>query len=235
MFKFQQFTVFQENAAMKVGTDGVLLGAWATVSEKTERILDIGTGTGLVALMLAQRCAKATIDAVEIDVPSCHDAALNFSSSPWHERLNLFGEAFYSFQDKTVNKYDLIVSNPPFFSGSLQNSCNRKATARHDRALNQEGLISGVVQLLEKNGRFTLILPVGDYDQFQLKASRAGLYEEQKLMVKPTPHKPVKRIDSVWQKYPPNNHRCDELVVEMSRHCYSEEFKRIVSGFYLAF
>ncbi len=220
---------------MKVGTDGVLLGAWTPVPNNTKRILDVGTGTGLVALMLAQRCTKAVIDAVEFDANSCRVADFNFRASPWNKRLNLLEESFQAFSRESTDKYDLIVSNPPFFSGNLRNSCARKAAARHDVALSQEELIPGVLKLLTESGHFSLILPVADYDQFCLRAARNGLYESQRLMVKPTSNKPVKRIVSVWGKNRVDRPYVDELIVELSRHNYSEEFRNIVLGFYLAF
>jgi tRNA1Val (adenine37-N6)-methyltransferase len=235
MFTFQQFKVCQEHAAMKVGTDGVLLGAWTPVPANAHRILDIGAGTGLVALMLAQRTQNVMIDAVEIDAPSCIDAQKNFEISPWNDRLSLYASSFQDFAEKAEFKYDLIVSNPPFFSRSLRNSCHRKATARHNGALSQEDIIAGALQLLSDDGRFSLILPVCDYEEFRRKASRAGLFECGRLEVIPNPGKPVKRIVSVWSKKSVSKLDVESVVVELSRHNYSPDFKRIVSGFYLAF
>lgn len=233
MFTFQQFKVYQEHAAMKVGTDGVLLGAWTPVPGKAGRILDVGTGTGLVALMLAQRTYDAVIDAVEIDAPGCLDAQMNFEISPWNDRLNLFGSSFQDFAESAHNKYDLIVSNPPFFSGSLKNSCQRKATARHNGELSQEDIIAGVLQLLADDGTFSLILPVADYEDFRGKASRAGLFESRRLEVRPTPGKPVKRVLSVWGRSLPDKLATEEMVLELSRHQYSEFYKTLTADFYL--
>ncbi|WP_291861157.1 methyltransferase [Marinilabilia sp.] len=233
MFTFQQFKVYQENAAMKVGTDGVLLGAWTPVCEKAERILDIGTGTGLVALMLAQRTDKSVVDAVEIDAPSCLDARENFEISPWNDRLNLYNSSLQDFSKRVDFKYDLIVSNPPFFSGSLKNPNQRIAAARHNAGLSQEDLLSGVLQLLSDEGRFSLILPVSDYETFRMKAARAGLFESRRLEVMPNPGKPVKRIVSVWERVFSDESIVEEMVLELSRHHYSNSFRRIVSEFYL--
>lgn len=235
MFKFQQFAVVQENAAMKVGTDGVLLGAWTPVDHRPAKILDVGAGTGLVALMLAQRTKSALIDAVEIDAAACMDARLNFDASPWSERLNLYHSSFQDYSDSNTSSFDLIVSNPPFFSGSLKNSCQRKATARHNGELSREDIIAGVVKLLSENGIFSLILPVSDYEDFHMKACRAGLSECRRLEVIPNTGKPIKRIISVWRKKSVSELVVESVVVEISRHNYSPAFKRIVSGFYLAF
>jgi tRNA1Val (adenine37-N6)-methyltransferase len=233
MFTFQQFKIYQEYAAMKVGTDGVLLGAWTPLPEKADRILDIGTGTGLVALMVAQRSSAGIIDAVEIDAPGCVDAERNFENSPWSERLILYNKSFQVFAEKAAFKYDLIVSNPPFFSASLKNPCHRKATARHDGALSKEDLVEGVLRLLSEDGVFSLILPVVDYEEFRSKASRAGLYESRRLMVKPTPYKPVKRVISVWGKLFPEDPVTEEIVLELSRHQYSNFYKTLTADFYL--
>jgi len=233
MFTFQQFKVCQENAAMKVGTDGVLLGAWTPVDHQPLRILDVGTGTGLVALMLAQRIGAGMIDALEIDEPGCVDARQNFEMSPWSDRLNLHHISFQDFSEKVAVKYDLIVSNPPFFNSGLKNPCHRKATARHSEALNQEDLLNGVLCNLADDGRFSLILPVADYEAFRGKASRAGLYESRRLLVKPTPDKPVKRVVSLWSKSFSTELVSEEMVLELSRHYYSEYYKSLTDDFYL--
>lgn len=233
MFQFKQFCITQEKAAMKVGTDGVLLGAWTPVEEHVKSILDIGTGTGLVALMLAQRCMSAKIDAVEMDDFACEDANQNFNASPWKQRLTLIHESFQSFTEKTINKYDLIVTNPPFFSNGLKNNCSRESQARHDESLSQDDLILGVIKLLDETGTFVLILPLADYEEFRFKAARNGLYENRRLLVKPTPRKPVKRVLSSWSKKMSREFISDEMVLELSRHNYSETFRGMTAGFYL--
>jgi tRNA1Val (adenine37-N6)-methyltransferase len=235
MFKFQQFTVIQENAAMKVGTDGVLLGAWTPVDHQPAKILDVGTGTGLVALMLAQRTQNAMIDAVEIDDAACIDAGTNFKASPWSDRLNLHYTSLQDFAEGNASSYDLIVSNPPFFSGSMKNPNERKAVARHNGGLSHEDLVSGVLKLLSRQGRFSLILPVEDYNVFRFKTARAGLFESQRLEVSPNPGKPVKRVISEWTRAAVNAPNIERIDIEESRHKYTPGFKNIVSGFYLAF
>ncbi|WP_234408438.1 tRNA1(Val) (adenine(37)-N6)-methyltransferase [Marinilabilia salmonicolor] len=220
---------------MKVGTDGVLLGAWTPVDLQPAKILDAGTGTGLVALMLAQRTRNAMIDAVEIDDAACVDARINFEASPWNDRLNLYHASLQDFAENSASSYDLIVSNPPFFSGSMKNECSRKATARHDVSLTAEDLLEGVNKLLSVDGVFSLILPVYDYESFRLKAACSGMYEQKRLMVHPNPGKPAKRVLSVWTRKQVNLPIIESLDVEESRHKYTPGFKNIVSGFYLAF
>ncbi|WP_462317721.1 tRNA1(Val) (adenine(37)-N6)-methyltransferase [Marinilabilia sp.] len=233
MFHFQQFSIKQERAAMKVGTDGVLLGSWAPVNDNTNRILDLGTGTGLIALMLAQRSSESMIDAVEIDEPSAGEALVNFQDSPWSGRLTLVNDSFQSFSQNTIEKYDLVTCNPPFFSNGVRNNCDRKATARHNDVLSQEELISGVLKILAENGNFCLILPVPDFADFKFKAARSGLFEHHRLSVKPTPQKPVKRILSCWKKHSASILEESEMVLELSRHNYSDTFRKMTSEFYL--
>ena len=128
---------------MKVGTDGVLLGAWTPLPDQESLILDVGTGTGLIALMLAQRAPRATVHGVEFDDMSCRDARHNFEKAPWDDRLHLYETSFQDFYQTRDPRYHLIVCNPPFFSQSLHNPCHRKANARHNHALSHEELLTG--------------------------------------------------------------------------------------------
>ena len=151
-FSFKRFTVWQRRAAMRVGTDGVLLGAWFDPGGDGARMLDVGTGTGVIALMAAQRNPSARIDAVEIDAGSCADAAENFAGSPWAERLALFGESFVSFCGHATRKYDRIVSNPPYFVGSLKCPDPGRTRARHTDSLPHPELLAGAAGLLTEKG-----------------------------------------------------------------------------------
>ena len=160
-FKFKQFAVEQDDVAMKVGTDGVLLGAWAN-TDNAKRILDIGTGTGVIALQMAQRNPVAQIHAVEIDETAAHRARANFDLSPWAERMNVEQTAVQEFSP--AEKFDLIVSNPPYFVDSLLPPDAKRSTARHTHDLSFEELDSAVCQLLADDGLFALILPVTEFE-----------------------------------------------------------------------
>ncbi|MFW6202987.1 MAG: tRNA1(Val) (adenine(37)-N6)-methyltransferase [Marinilabilia sp.] len=234
MFHFQQFSIQQSGAAMKVGTDGVLLGAWTPLTDLPDRILDVGTGTGLVALMLAQRHPSAMIDAVEIDSQSCLDARWNFEHSPWKYRLTLFEMSFQDFSKTAGSPYDLIVCNPPFFFRSIKNTCRRKTVARHDDALDYQELLHGSRQLLHPGGQLSLILPAEGHETFRGMAARNGWFEYRRLNVKPSPGKKVKRVLSCWGLLVPEDHLAsEEMVVEISRHQYSDDFYRLTRDFYL--
>jgi tRNA1Val (adenine37-N6)-methyltransferase len=236
MFHFKQFSVRQDRAIMKVGTDGVLVGAWTPVPDYPDTtILDVGSGTGLIALMMAQRCPSACIDAVEIDTPSCEDMKVNFSKSDWSDRLQVFNTSFQDFCVNNNKHYDLIVCNPPFFSNALRNPSERKAVARHNHLLHQEELIDGVKKLLNRNGFFSLILPLQDYELFRIAASRKSLFEHRRLNVRPTPAKAVKRVMSLWGFNMPEQPVIEEFFVESARHHYSDEFIKLTRAYYLNF
>ncbi|MGB5435860.1 MAG: methyltransferase, partial [Maribacter sp.] len=147
-FKFKEFIIHQDRCAMKIGTDGVLLGAWTSLAGHPKSILDIGAGTGLLALMLAQRCGAETIDALEINADAYEQCVENFEASPWDDRLFCYHAGLDEFMDEIEDQYDLIVSNPPFFSEDVSSGDFARDTARQNQSLPFEALIEGVSMLL---------------------------------------------------------------------------------------
>ena len=233
VFHFKQFSVYQGKTVMKVGTDGVLLGAWAPV-DQASTILDVGTGTGLIALMLAQRNPHATITAIDIDKEACEEAAANFKSSPWLSRLTASNVSLQEFLQVSGKKYDLLVSNPPYFSRSMQAPCLRRTHSRHDETLSIADLIQCSKQLLNDRGTLALVLPVDQYEKLGLVAVQQGLYEQRRVLVHPNPGKPVKRILSVWGFTSPDRVEEDNLVIENGvRHQYSDAYIQLTKDFYL--
>lgn len=231
-FEFKQFRVEQRKSAMKVGTDGVLLGAWTPVKDAL-RILDIGTGTGLIALMLAQR-SDARIDAVEIDQQSAEEAEFNFNQSAWNERLCLINADFHKFAFSVDNTYDLIVSNPPFFVNSLKSSNSASSMARHNDMLSFNQLVLGARKLLNSSGRLCVILPFSSFGEFKECARMAGFYLHHLLKVIPKEGKAPKRIlmeFSLTAVYPVE----DTLTILNSFSGYSEDYKILTTTFYPAF
>ncbi|MCK9414510.1 MAG: methyltransferase [Prolixibacteraceae bacterium] len=229
-FQFKQFLITQENSALKVGTDGVLLGAWCGVTG-AKRILDVGTGTGVIALMLAQR-SEAHIAAVEIDKNACRDALHNFQNSPWGERLALYSSDFNDFQKSHAISFDLVVCNPPFFKKSMKSSDPASSIARHDVSLSFEQLITGAKKLLTSQGRLAVILPIEVLDDFRETARLAGFYLSRKTTVIPKVGKPPKRVlleFSVLATYPES----DELVILIDQQRFSENFIELTREFYL--
>lgn len=230
-FKFKQFTVFQDQCAMKVGTDGVLLGAWAQVSS-CNHILDIGTGTGLVALMLAQRSPKTLIDALDIDEGCVLQALQNVSQSPFAQHIDVYQISFQDFAQHTIKKYDLIVSNPPYFQNALKSPNRSRNHARHNDALSFFDILSEGVHLLSEVGRIALILP-HEFKQTILDyAATVQLFANRITNVYPLPHKPVKRL---LIEFGVKGKDCveDDLTIELSRHQYSDEFNALTKEFYL--
>jgi tRNA1Val (adenine37-N6)-methyltransferase len=194
VFTFKQFDVKQSDAAMKVGTDSVLLGS-LLVSNSPQNILDIGTGTGLLALMMAQRFAQAQIDAVEIEEDAFQEAKYNFSMSKWKERLHIMNQSFQAFC-KVSQKYDLIVSNPPYYESENHFSIpiEQRSKARHNGALSFEDLLNGINQLLSNKGLCWMILPVKEFDLVKQKALANGLAVVHQIFIHPKVGKDFNRI-----------------------------------------
>ncbi len=231
-FKFKQFTIFQDRCAMKVGTDGVLLGAWTGV-EKAQNILDIGTGTGLVALMLAQR-SLAKIDAVEIDECSSMQARENVTLSPWKERINVYSSSIQDYAHYCTTAYHLIVSNPPFFENASKASEPARTVARHTDMLSPIDLLNISQKLLKPDGRLAVIYPIEAANSFQNTATKYGIFCQKKLLVKPTPTRSAKRVlmeFSTTQTNPVEQ----TLSIETDRHRYTPEFIDLVKDFYLKY
>lgn len=232
-FQFKQFTVHHDKCAMKVGTDGVLLGAWADVS-KAERILDVGSGSGLIALMLVQR-STADIHAIDIDKGAFAQSTENFERSSWATRLNAHHISFHDYAIKSNEVYDLIVSNPPYFKSETIPPKQQRALARHSLELDMEQLLSNSIKLLSANGRLCLILPSEQLDQLKELAKTNGLFLSRLTHVHPKPGKPPKRILVQLEKEESGLNE-DVLVIEAdARHEYSMEFKELLKDFYLAF
>jgi tRNA1Val (adenine37-N6)-methyltransferase len=231
-FKFKHFTIFQDKSAFKVGTDGVLLGACADISN-AKRILDIGTGTGLIALMLAQRC-NAEIVAIEPDYNSFLEARHNAGLCKWRKRIELFHTSLQDFDPGSI-KFDLIVTNPPFFTDSLRNPDPVKSNTRHNDSLNSDDLLNGTVRLLEDTGKLQLILPYVEGNIFIAGAQAYGLYCNNILKIRPLPTSEVKRMILTFSK---KRTRAQEkfLTIERGqRHEFTEDYINLTKDFYLKF
>lgn len=219
---------------MKIGTDGVLLGAWTPISHEVNAILDIGAGTGIIALMLAQKSFAETIDAIEIDEDAYEQAVENFENSPWGDRLFCYHAAFDEFvEEMQEEKYDLIVSNPPFFvNTTISKNATSRETARSQASLPLEELLHGVSLLLSKNGIFSLVLPKEEEKTVLEIAAAHKLYPNKITEVKGTETAKVKRILITFQFLQKEIERT-QLILEESRHHYTPEYKKMVAPFYL--
>ena len=229
MFRFKQFTIHQDACAMKVGTDGVLLGALADVTAATH-LLDIGTGTGLVALMLAQRNPSMSIDAIEIDSKAAKQAAENVAQSPWPQ-IRVHCTALQTY---TANQpYNLIVSNPPYFVNSLKAPKAARTTARHTDSLSFNELVEGVDRLLSPAGKFWVILPADEQTNFCQLAQEKGLYPYRLIHVHPRAEKPAKRIVMGFSRTQITAQQEHLTIEKEQRHQYTDAFAQLTAPFYL--
>lgn len=232
-FRFKQFTIRQERAAMKVGTDGVLLGAWATVPVPGSRVLDVGSGTGLIALMLAQRTPDVHVDALEIDPSSAEQALENFQASPWADRIACFQTSLQDYTPVSKFKYELIICNPPFFTSSFKTTSREKNLARHDDSLSLEDLLRCSTSLLTPTGTLSLVLPIEREAHFFDLVRKSGMFCRRLTRVIPTPGKAVKRLLLECTFQPGDCSEAELCIEEGGRHVYSEEYKRLTEQFYL--
>jgi Predicted O-methyltransferase len=195
-FQFKEFTINQDKTAMKVGTDGVLLGAWCAVNNYLDSVLDIGAGTGVIALMIAQRSDALTIDAVEVDADAYEQTVENFEQSDWGDRLYCYNATFEEFANEIAEEeetYDLIVSNPPFYTDAFETENLARNKARFTSALSFEDLLQGVSKILSKNGVFAVIIPFKEQDNFINLAKQKNLFLKRLCTVKGTKTSAIKR------------------------------------------
>jgi tRNA1Val (adenine37-N6)-methyltransferase len=233
IFKFKQFSVKQDRCAMKVGTDGVLLGAWTPIENNPFSILDIGTGTGIIALMLAQRSNAEQIDALEIDEEAYEQAVDNFENSPWSERLFCFHAGLDEFIDEPEDEYDLIVSNPPFYSENFKTENSQRDLARFQDALPFEDLIEAADLLLSENGIFSVIIPYKEEERFIDLCAAVELFPIKITRVKGKHTTPIIRSLLAFKRFELPVLDANELVIEISRHEYTDEYVEFVKDFYL--
>lgn len=231
IFQFKQFSISQKDCSMKVGTDGILLGAWADTNQ-VENILDIGTGTGLIALMMAQRSNAATIHAVEIDELAWKEASANIENSPWKDRVTAFNDSVQDYARSYRGAYDLIVSNPPFFSGGVFSSKEERANVRHTIKLPNGDLLSAARNLLTKEGRFCVILPVIEGLRFKEMAKNYGLHCTKVTEVQPAPDKAPNRLLMQFEKDAKNPQE-DRFIIRNQDGQYSQQQIDLTKDFYL--
>jgi tRNA1Val (adenine37-N6)-methyltransferase len=230
-FEFKKFAIDQSRSAFKVGTDGVLLGAYTNVAD-VKNILDIGAGTGLIALMLAQKSA-AEIVAIEPDSESFAQMCDNISNSPWRDRIKAIETTLQNFQ--YTGKFDLIVSNPPYFTDSLKNPDPIKSQTRHNDTLKPVDILESVINLLDEQGRFQLILPYVEGNLFIAEAAGYGLYCCDILKIKPLPTSEVKRLILTFVKKKTKPTEKFLTISNGKRDEFTEEYIKLTKDFYLKF
>ncbi len=232
-FTFKQFSINQDKTAMKVGTDGVLLGAWTPVSHNPFSVLDIGAGTGIIALMIAQRSGAEQIDALEIDEDAYEQAVENFENSPWGDRLFCFHAGLDEFIEEPEDEYDLIVSNPPFYAEDYKSSNEQRDLARFQDAMPFDEIVEAADLLLSENGILAIIIPFREEEKFIALAKESELYPIKITRVKGTPSSEIKRSLLAFSRNENTQTEIDELIIEIERHIYTPEYINLTKDFYL--
>ena len=228
-FQFKQFTIHQQNCMMKVGTDGTLLGAWALASEGPCRILDIGTGTGLIALMMAQRYPQALVTAIDIDEGAVRQAKENVSASPFADRIIVYKTDVLTYEEE--KKYDSIVCNPPFFENSLTCPDPHRTMARHTVTLGYRQLMEAAFRLLKVEGRFSVIIPTDCRKRLESESYLNGFFISRVCSIKTTSSKTPKRYMIELKKMAVNEIDITNGIIELSPHIKSEWYRELTKDF----
>lgn len=233
MFSFKQFNVSQNKSAMKIGTDAVLLGAWCPIDNHPKTILDIGAGTGILALMLAQRTNAPQIDAIEIDENAFEECVANFENSPWADRLYCFHAGLDEFVDEPEDEYDIIISNPPFFTENFKSGDLSRDLARFEDSLPFEDLIDAANLLLSEDGFFVVVIPYKEEEKFIDLCAESSLFPVKVTRVRGAHNTPIVRSLMAFKRYELAVLEADELVVEINRHEYTDDYINLTQDFYL--
>jgi tRNA1Val (adenine37-N6)-methyltransferase len=228
-FRFKQFEIVQSRSAMRVGTDAVLLAAWVKFDSCTH-VLDVGTGTGVIALICAQRCSTAFIEAIEIDQGSAEDARQNFEQSPWNERLKIHLGDFLKIA--TSEKFDLIISNPPYFTHSLRAADPIRNAARHDDFLPSDAFMKHSKGLLKPNGKIALIFPKSELERWVIDGAAVGLKPVRICHVFTLAHKEAARVMVEFCFEAPKEPEVDSVLIQKSPGEPSDVYKQMTTEFY---
>ena len=231
-FKFKEFSVNQDRCAMKIGTDGVLLGAWASVNKNPFSVLDIGSGTGVLSLMIAQRSYAENIEALEIDADAYEQCSENFENSPWADRLVCYHASLLEFVEEIDDKFDLIICNPPFYSEDYKTENEARDLARFNDAMPFEHLIFSVVNLLSEDGLFSVVIPFKEEADFIALASKSGLFPNRVLRIKGHSTSEIKR-SLIEFSFTQQDTNISELIIETARHQYTDDYITLTKDFYL--
>ncbi|MFA9290320.1 MAG: tRNA1(Val) (adenine(37)-N6)-methyltransferase [Solirubrobacteraceae bacterium] len=233
MFQFKQFNILQDRCAMKIGTDGVLLGAWCPIDNNPKIILDIGTGTGIIALMLAQRTDAIQIDAIEIEENAFEQATDNFENSIWADRITCYHAGLDELVDEPDDEYDLIVCNPPFYSEDFKTGDERRDAARFQDAMPFEELVDAAHLLLSENGIFAVIIPFKEEDKFIDLCANCELFPINVTRVKGNLTSEIKRSLLAFKRYELPILTTSQLVIEVNRNEFTVDYINLTKDFYL--
>ncbi|KAA5827942.1 methyltransferase [Algibacter amylolyticus] len=234
-FVFKEFQINHDQCAMKIGTDGVLLGAWTSLKNRPFSILDIGAGTGVLALMLAQRSDAEIIDAIEIDDSAFEQCVDNFEQSPWGDRLFCYHASLADFTEELEteeDRYDIIICNPPFYSEDYKTDNNQRDLARFQDAMPFNHLLESTSKLLSEIGVFSVVIPFKESSTFIQLASEFNLFPNRILHVKGNPTSEIKRA-LIEFSFRSSETTMESLIIETERHQYTEAYINLTKDFYL--
>jgi tRNA1Val (adenine37-N6)-methyltransferase len=232
LFQFKQFSVNQDQCAMKIGTDGVLLGAWTSVEKNPFSILDIGAGTGVLSLMLAQRSHAEVIEALEIDDNAFEQCVDNFEQSPWNDRLFCYHASLEEFTEEIDEQYDLIICNPPFYAEDYKTESAQRDQARFQDAMPFEHLLESVKILLSEDGVFSVIIPFSEEKKMINLAEQVALFPKKITHVRGNPSADIKR-SLIEFSFINQDVKTSELTIEIARHQYTDDYINLTKAFYL--
>jgi len=230
-FEFKQFTIHQQHCAQKVSTDACILGAWATLATSTKTVLDLGTGTGLLALMMAQKSEHIAIHAIDIDPQAVKQARANAAASPWAARIQVFGGDIRSYVFPYA--YGLIITNPPFFNNSLLGPDAAKNQARHTLSLSYSDLLESFEKWLLHDGEAAILLPYNEYLEFNTLAERRGFYTYSALLIQHSPNSVIKRVVFMLSRKRVSTANETTLIIKNNDGSYSAAFIQLLQPYYL--
>ena len=231
-FRFKQFSMYHHRSTMKIGTDAMILSAWAEVSG-ANRVLDIGTGSGIIALMMAVR-SSAVIDAVEIDEASVNEARDNFKQSPFSDRLQVFNKSMASFSESVNNTYDVIISNPPFFINDMRPQNSRKQQARHTDSLSYSDLCFYSRKMLNNEGKLCLVLPYTESKTFLSIAAGHGLFLQKRLLIFPRPCKAPNRVNLQLGTTKPATVNEEKFIIRNEDNRFTKQYSDLLGEYYIS-
>ncbi len=231
-FQFQQFSLAHHKSTMPIGTDAVLLGAWAAVHADTQSVLDIGCGCGIIGLMVMQRAKNGKVTFLDMDQCSMQEAESNGNNSPWKEHLSYYCTTIQEFAKETPQQFDLIVSNPPYFENSLKSPVATRTQSRHTDMLSFEELIISANSLLTKEGNFCVVLPRLAMENFVAIVKKNGLFVNNKTFIFPTVQKEANRVLLRFSK---EENECIEtsLILRNEKREYTDEYKKLTYSYHI--
>lgn len=232
-FFFKKFGMFHHRSTMRIGTDAVLFAQWVEVSPH-DNVLDVGTGSGIIPMILSQKGA-GSVDAVELDTDSYEEARLNFSVSVWNEKLNAINDDVRTFADETDKKYDLIVSNPPYYASDVKPIKEKKVMARHVSTLSFKDLLSSAKKMMGNGSRFALVLPFYESRLFIKEAEQLGFHLQKEMHVVPIKGKEPNRVNMQFVLHEVDEVTVESLAIRNEDYSYTEDYKNFLSDYYLDF